>query len=153
MLRASTPPCDTLSCEEHDRRSKEEDVSVFGGRILLATDGSPEAERALGMAVTLSEKLGAELHVVSVEPMPDPLSWPEARIMSPELRGDLRGRAEEAARKLLEDQVEKIEERELEVSEVHAVAGRTRRSYASPRRLGRGSWFSAAGGWVPSGAP
>ena len=124
MLRASAPPCDTLSCEEHDRRSKEEDVSVFGGRILLATDGSPEAERALGMAATLSEKLGAELHVVSVEPMPDPLSWPEARIMSPELRGDIRARAEEAARKLLEDQVEKIEERDLEVSGVHAVAGR-----------------------------
>jgi nucleotide-binding universal stress UspA family protein len=99
-------------------------VSVFGGRILLATDGSPEAERALGMAATLSEKLGAELQVVSVEPMPDPLSWPEARIMSPELRGDIRERAEEAARKLLEDQVEKIEERDLVVSEVHAVAGR-----------------------------
>jgi nucleotide-binding universal stress UspA family protein len=99
-------------------------VSAFGDRILLATDGSPEAERALGMAATLSERLGAELHLVSVEPMPDPLSWPEARIMSPELRGDIRDRAEEAARKLLEGQVEKLEERGLEVSEVHAVAGR-----------------------------
>jgi nucleotide-binding universal stress UspA family protein len=96
-------------------------VSVFGGRILLATDGSPEAERALGMAATLSEKLDAELHLVSVEPMPDPLSWPEARMMSPELRGDVRERAEEAARKLLEGQ---IEARNLKVSEVHAVAGR-----------------------------
>jgi nucleotide-binding universal stress UspA family protein len=122
LLRASDPPCDTLSCERHDRRSKEEGVSVFGGRILLATDGSPEADRALGMAVTLSEKLGAELHLVSVEPMPDPLSWPEARIMSPELRGDIRERAEETARKLLEGQVEKIGD--LEISEVHAVAGR-----------------------------
>ena len=62
-------------------------MSVFGGKILLATDGSPEAERALAMAAMLSEKLGAELHLVSVEPMPDPLSWPEARMMSPELRG------------------------------------------------------------------
>ena len=62
-------------------------MSVFGGRILLATDGSPEAERALGVAATLSERLGAELHLISVEPIPDPLSWPEARIMSPELRG------------------------------------------------------------------
>jgi nucleotide-binding universal stress UspA family protein len=99
-------------------------VSVFGGRILLATDGSPEAERALRMAATLSERLGAELHLVSVEPMPDPLSWPEARIMSPELRGDVRERAEDAARKLLEGQAEKIEEMDLEISEVHAVAGR-----------------------------
>jgi nucleotide-binding universal stress UspA family protein len=99
-------------------------VSVFGGRILLAADGSSEAERALAMAATLSRRLGAELHLVSVEPMPDPLSWPEARIMSPELRGDVRERAEDAARKLLEGQAEKIEEMDLEISEVHAVAGR-----------------------------
>ena len=99
-------------------------MSVFGDRILLATDGSPEAERALGMAVTLSEKLGKELHLVSVEPMPDPLSWPEARIMSPELRGDIRERAEQAARKLLEDQAEKTKGMGLSVAGVHAVAGR-----------------------------
>jgi len=103
---------------------KEENVSVFGGRILLATDGSPEAERALGTAAKLSETLGAELHLVSVEPMPDPLSWPEARIMSPELRGDMRERAEDAARDTLEGQAEKIREMDVEVSGVHAVAGR-----------------------------
>jgi nucleotide-binding universal stress UspA family protein len=99
-------------------------VSVFGGRILLATDGSPEAERALGTATMLSQKLGAELHLVCVEPMPDPLSWPEARIMSPELRGDIRERAEDKARKMLEGQVEKIREMDPKVSGVHAVAGR-----------------------------
>ena len=99
-------------------------MSVFGGRFLLATDGSPEAERALGIAAMLSEKLGAELHLVCVEPMPDPYSWPEARMMSPELRGDIRERAEEAARELLEGQVEKLEEMDLKVSGAHAVAGR-----------------------------
>lgn len=99
-------------------------MSVLGGRILLATDGSPEAERALGTAAMLSEKLGAELHLASVEPMPDPLSWPEARIMSPELRGDIRERAEDAARKTLEGQAEKAREMGVEVSGVHAVAGR-----------------------------
>jgi nucleotide-binding universal stress UspA family protein len=124
LLRASAPPCDTLCQERHNPRNKEEDVSMFGGRILLATDGSPEAERALTMAAMLSEKLGAELHLVSVEPMPDPLSWPEARIMSPELRGDVRERAEDAARELLEGQAEKLEEMDVEISEVHPVAGR-----------------------------
>ena len=99
-------------------------MSVFGGRILLATDGSPEAEHALGMAAVLSEKLGAELHLVSVEPMPDPLSWSEARIMSPELRGDIRERAEDAAREMLEGQAEKVREMDVEVFGVHAVAGR-----------------------------
>jgi nucleotide-binding universal stress UspA family protein len=92
--------------------------------MLLATDGSPEAERALGMAATLSEKLGAELHLVSVEPMPDPHSWPEARAMSPELRGDIRERAEEAASKTVEGQAEKLGEMDVEVAGVHSVVGR-----------------------------
>jgi nucleotide-binding universal stress UspA family protein len=113
-----------LCRERHNRRSKEEDLSVFGGGILLATDGSPEAERALALAAMLSEKLGAGLHLVSVEPMPDPLSWPEARIMSPELREDIRERAEESARELLGGQAEKLSEMGLEVSKLHAVAGR-----------------------------
>jgi len=39
-------------------------MSVFEGKMLLATDGSPDAERAAGMAVTLSEKLGLELRVI-----------------------------------------------------------------------------------------
>jgi nucleotide-binding universal stress UspA family protein len=72
----------------------------------------------------LSEKVGAELHLVSVEPMPDPLSWPEARIMSPELRGDMRERAEDAARETLEGEAEKIRVMDVEISGVHAVAGR-----------------------------
>jgi nucleotide-binding universal stress UspA family protein len=126
LLRASAPPWATVSCERYAHRNhdEEENVSVFGGGILLATDGSPEAERALGTAVMLSEKLGAGLHLVSVEPMPDPHSWPEARMMSPELRGDIRERAEDAARKTLEGQAEKIREMDVEVSGVHAVAGR-----------------------------
>jgi nucleotide-binding universal stress UspA family protein len=113
--------CERYAHQDHD---KEENVSVLGGRILLATDGSPEAERALGTAAMLSEKLDAELHLASVEPMPDPLSWPEARIMSPELGGDIRERAEDAARKTLEGQAEKAREMGVEVSGVHAVAGR-----------------------------
>ena len=99
-------------------------MSVFGERMLLATDGSPEAERALGTAAMLSEKLGVELHLVCVEPMPDPISWSEARIMSPELRGDIRERAEDAARETLEGEAEKLREMGVEVSGVHAVAGR-----------------------------
>jgi nucleotide-binding universal stress UspA family protein len=99
-------------------------MSVFGGRILLATDGSPEAERAIWAAVMLSKKLGSELHVVYVEPMPDPVSWPEARIMSPSLQEDIREQAEGAAREKLEGEAEKIRKTGGEVSGVHAVAGR-----------------------------
>jgi len=99
-------------------------VSVIGDRILLATDGSPEAESAAGMAVTLSEKLGSGLHVVCVEPMPDPLSWPESRVVAPELGGDIRERAEVEVRKKLEGEAEKIRKMGVEVSGVHAGVGR-----------------------------
>ena len=52
----------------------------------------------------LSEKLGLELHVTYVEPMPDPLSWPEFRVVAPELRKDIRERALDEARAKLEDE-------------------------------------------------
>ena len=91
---------------------------------MLATDGSREAERATGAAVMLPEKLGSGLHVVYVEPMPDPVSWPEARFMSPGLEVDIREQAEGAAREKLEGEAEKIRKTGAEVSGVHAMAGR-----------------------------
>lgn len=41
-------------------------MSVLPGKILLATDGSPDAETATTAAVDLSTRSGAELHVVHV---------------------------------------------------------------------------------------
>ncbi len=99
-------------------------MSVFKGKILLATDGSPEAERAAGTAVKLSERLGSELHVTYVEPMPDPLAWPESRFIAPELRGDIRERAENEARAKLQEEAEKIRGMGGKIAEVHASAGR-----------------------------
>ena len=99
-------------------------MSVFEGKILLATDGSPEAERAAGLAVTLSKSLGAELHVTYVEPMPDPLAWPESRVVAPELREDIRERAEAEARAKLDEEAEKIKGMGGEIAGVHVGTGR-----------------------------
>jgi len=99
-------------------------MSVFEGKILLATDGSPEAERAAGLAVTLSKSLGAELHVTYVEPMPDPFAWPESRVMAPELREDIRERAETEARAKLDEEAEKIKGMGGEIAGVHIGTGR-----------------------------
>jgi hypothetical protein len=38
-------------------------MSIFPTKILLATDGSREAELAFASAADLSEKTGSELHV------------------------------------------------------------------------------------------
>src|SRR3712207_481661 len=44
---------------------------MLGTTVLLATDGSEEAELATRAAVEVSEGTGSELHVVYVEPVPD----------------------------------------------------------------------------------
>ena len=44
---------------------------MLGTKVLLATDGSEEAELATRAAVEVAESTGSELHVVYVEPLPD----------------------------------------------------------------------------------
>jgi hypothetical protein len=46
------------------------EMSIFPTNILLATDGSEEAELAARTAVDLAGKTGSELHVVHVLVMP-----------------------------------------------------------------------------------
>jgi nucleotide-binding universal stress UspA family protein len=43
---------------------------LLGMKMLLATDGSEEAELATRAAIELAEGTGSELHVVYVEPLP-----------------------------------------------------------------------------------
>ena len=43
---------------------------LLGKKMLLATDGSEEAELATKSAVALASRTGSELHVVYVEPLP-----------------------------------------------------------------------------------
>src|SRR5215213_8856552 len=45
-------------------------MSVFPTKVLLATDGSEEAELAARTAIDLVEKTGSELHVVYAQPIP-----------------------------------------------------------------------------------
>ena len=44
---------------------------LLGRKVLLATDGSEEAELAARAATEVAEGTGSELHVVYVEPLPD----------------------------------------------------------------------------------
>jgi nucleotide-binding universal stress UspA family protein len=83
-------------------------------KILLATDGSEEAELAAQAAVEVAKSTGSELHLVHVKllpitpPYPDVLDW----------REDLE-RAEREARKLLDEQVKKVEDAGGTVAGVH----------------------------------
>ena len=51
-------------------------MKIFPAKILLATDGSEEAELATRTAIDLAQRTGSELHVVYVERVPNFLDGP-----------------------------------------------------------------------------
>jgi nucleotide-binding universal stress UspA family protein len=90
-------------------------MSIFPTKILLATDGSREAELAASTAVDLAKIHNSELHVVYVEPalpMIDQFADP-----GPE-------RTEPESRQLLDQQVERIRGAGGTVAETHLRLGR-----------------------------
>ena len=54
-------------------------MSAFANKILLATDGSPDAESAARMSITLSNGLNLELHVVCMGRAPSVYTQPVVR--------------------------------------------------------------------------
>jgi nucleotide-binding universal stress UspA family protein len=94
-------------CARRNRRGSNEknEMSLFPRSILLATDGSEEAELAVGVAVELANSSGSELHLVHVKLVPIPPPYPEVL----DWREDLE-RAEREARELLDEQVRKVED-------------------------------------------
>ncbi len=93
-------------------------MALFSRRILLATDGSEEAELATRAAVELANSTGSELHLVHVKllpitpPYPEVLGW----------REDLEC-AEMETRELLDEQVKKVEEASGIVARAHRLRG------------------------------
>ncbi len=85
-------------------------MSIFPTKILLATDGSRDAELARTTAVDLANSTNSELHVVTVSP-----GYPSYNIRNPEVVEQLREKAE----KILEDQARKIERAGGKVAEKH----------------------------------
>ena len=96
-------------------------MSIFPTRILLATDGSEEAEQALKTAVDLADCTESELHVVTVarEYHPAHFEVPETGRLLDEARRAL----EREAREVLDGQVKKIEEAGGTVAEAHLRKG------------------------------
>lgn len=103
-------------------------MGVLPGKILLATDGSADAERATQAALDLAGISGAELHVVHV--------WYDVRGFARDrVKSELRRRAQE----VLDEQVEKIGAAGGEVTKAHLRGGRTSNQViALGREIGAG---------------
>ena len=85
-------------------------MSIFPTRILLATDGSEDAELARTTAMDMATSTDSELHVVTVAP-----GYPSYDVRVPEIVEQLRKQAE----KILDEQVEKIERDGGKVAQKH----------------------------------
>ena len=85
-------------------------MSIFPTTILLATDGSRDAELALTTSVDLANSTNSELHVVTVAP-----GYPSYDVRNPAAVDQLRRQAEDT----LNVQAEMIEQEGGKVAEKH----------------------------------
>ena len=97
-------------------------MSIFPTKILLASDGSEEAELALKTAIDLTNNTNSELHVVTVGGVEYRHGYdiPE----SGDLLQETYKTIERVAQEILAEQVEKIEEARGTVTEAHLRMGR-----------------------------
>jgi nucleotide-binding universal stress UspA family protein len=109
-------------------------MSIFPTKILLATDGSSEAELATRTAVDMAQMSDSELHVVYVaDGYSSPLLYPEAtdpeglELPDPVLEQDLDRRLEERGRELLDAEVERVRSAGGTVAQAHLMRGEVAR--------------------------
>lgn len=102
-------------------------MSIFPAKILLATDGSKDAELALSTAVDLATSTDSELHVVTAGPgSPDPVYQTHEAGLRYETYEEAAAAVREAAQQTLDEQVKKVEEAGGKVAEAHLRMGERR---------------------------
>ncbi len=90
-------------------------MAIFPTRVLLATDGSPDAALAAQSAIELCERTGSELHVVHVGEYL-PTFYAQTEEEPAQLRAD--------AQRLLEELLERIRAADGQVAQAHLLLGR-----------------------------
>ncbi len=102
-------------------------MSIFPAKILLATDGSADAELALSTAVDIANSTDSELHVVTVGPgNPDPVYGIHEAGLRYETYEQALEAVEREARKVLDEQVRKVKELGGTVAETYLRRGERR---------------------------
>jgi nucleotide-binding universal stress UspA family protein len=95
-------------------------VSIFPTKILLATDGSAEAELATRTAVDLAEKTDSELHMVFVVPTRAPFEYDAMGFAVEEPHEEVK----QEGRRRLEGHARRIEEAGGKLAEAHLRLGK-----------------------------
>ncbi len=90
-------------------------MNSFPNKILLATDGSEDADLAARAAIELSNRTASELHVVHV--------WHD--VPTPRFHSFVRAQLWQEAEEVLRTQLERIEQAGGTVAEAHLREGRT----------------------------
>jgi nucleotide-binding universal stress UspA family protein len=90
-------------------------MNRFQNKILLATDGSEDADLAARAAIELSNRTASELHVVHV--------WYD--VPTPHFQSFVRAQLRKEAEEVLQKQVERIEQAGGTIAEAHLREGRT----------------------------
>jgi nucleotide-binding universal stress UspA family protein len=95
-------------------------MSIFPTRVLLATDGSADADLALSTAVDITNSTNSELHVVTVGPgSPDPIYAAHESGFRYESYEEALEEIRQEAQSVLDEQVRKVEEAGGTVARAH----------------------------------
>jgi len=99
-------------------------MSIFPTKILLATEGSKDAELALSTAVDIANSTNSELHVVTASAgNPDPAYGAHEASLYWESYEEAREAIRQEAQKILDEQVRKVEDAGGKVAEAHLMLG------------------------------
>jgi len=102
-------------------------MSIFPTTILLATDGSKEAQLAASTAADLANSTNSELHLLSVAPgNPDPVYQIHEASLRYETYQQALEEVKGEAQKVLDEQVRKVQEVGGSVKEAHLEIGERR---------------------------
>ena len=106
-------------------------MSIFPTKVLLATDGSEEAELASRTAVDLAKSTGSELHVVYVweaaNPYVDAVELAGDEPVNPGHDAELRRNFERRAREMLDAETERVRAAGGTVAQAHLRMGKADR--------------------------
>ncbi len=119
-------------------------MSIFPTKILLATDGSREAELAATTAADLAKSTGSELHVLyvgeAVNPYAEGVGLAGAEAAPPRFDAEHKGEFERQARDVLDAEAERVRAAGGAVAQAHLSMGKgITRSSPWPKRWGPGS--------------